>query len=1003
MTESTDSDDDEALDDLVAACLDRAEREGQGAIDALCEEHPDHADALRERIELLEGAGLWSPPMPETIPDRLGEFELIRRLGEGGMGVVYLAEQSSLDRLVALKVVRPTQLYFPGTRERFQREVSIVARLQHPNIVPIFTVGEAEGLPYFAMEYIEGCTLGDVLDELGDRAPTKLTGGHMSRIIGDLAPRDSSSRQASWGSGRRSRRRSRGGRDARAASGVADSQARTPPAANTERDAADTSSWIEACLHIAVQIADALQHAHERGIIHRDIKPSNVLLTADGTARLTDFGLAKVDDPLKLSRTGQMIGTPYYMSPEQVSRVDAPVDERTDVYSLGIVLFEALTLALPFPGDSAPDVFDKILTRPPIAPRAANPAVPRDLEAVCLRAIAKRPADRYDSAADFADDLRRHLRGEPTRARPLSAPVRMLRSLEALSPVVLQLLCLAVIVGWWSVETFVLEPASVIDPGVHVKRLWVAGTGALVFAWLASALTRRLLRPRRWGAAVGLVLALGLGILAFTHIEEGRRAQRYEAEKSALMKQIEFELRIFGTASPELIHDFARAHDARLNEDDLALTIAALGRDRRYDDARAYSARLATLAPDAPAVHAFAFVYAVNAGQLDEAARHDAALWATTDAPPTRWLRAADILSSYRRPDMARRALERGSKGSDNVLRDQFNLRLVMNSIELCRDDEARRFLAPYLAYGDPGRDALMLELKLMRTTGEHAVTVEELLEHVQAIEESDWVTPHYIALNRNVAARLPGIAAEWLLELVDEYPRDVQVLETVAQFARGTGLPEAQQLFERLLDVAQTMAADDVRDHYAGVALLGLSAIAMSSNDVDRALALARDAMQRVPHRSEAHTALANILIVRAQNEHGEIPAETLRECLALFRESTRLSGESPQALNNAAYALVLVNAAEPDPDLLTEARWMLERAQYMLASERVGDCPASAEHEHTLAKVWSTEVSVLEAQGDADGALRAARTLERIATEAGMPSVARQAQQQIEQLEMR
>jgi serine/threonine protein kinase len=223
--------DGEELRHLVAQCLDLLESRGEAAIDELCRAHPRQESELRRRIEGLRAVGLIEPhgsPAREEIPERLGEFRLLSRLGGGGMGVVYVARQEPLGREVALKLIRPEQLFFPGARERFRREIETIARLQHPGIVPVHTVGEEKGIPYFAMERVIGCTLADAMDRLRERDPASLDGSDLARAIAACTPaadEKDSGLGASW---------------------------------------AFTGSYVDACLHMIRQAAEALEHAHRR-------------------------------------------------------------------------------------------------------------------------------------------------------------------------------------------------------------------------------------------------------------------------------------------------------------------------------------------------------------------------------------------------------------------------------------------------------------------------------------------------------------------------------------------------------------------------------------------------------------------------------------------------------------------------------------------------------------------------------------------------------------------
>ena len=248
-----------------------------------------------------------------AVPERLGPFRLGELLGGGGMGVVYRATEDELDREGALKIIRPEHLYFPGARERFRREVETIAGLQHPGIVPVYVVGEQDGVPYLAMECIEGCTLADVLRRARGRAAGHLTGRDFAQLV-------DSDRSGGPGGD-----------------------------ANTSGDLF-AGTWEQVCLRIVARVAEALEHAHQRGVLHRDLKPSNVMVTAGDVERggasrvmLFDFGLATTSRATRLTRSGAHLGSLPYMSPEQTAGTEH-LGPATDVYSLGVTLYELLTL-----------------------------------------------------------------------------------------------------------------------------------------------------------------------------------------------------------------------------------------------------------------------------------------------------------------------------------------------------------------------------------------------------------------------------------------------------------------------------------------------------------------------------------------------------------------------------------------------------------------------------------------------------------------------------------
>lgn len=312
-------------------------------------------------------------------PERLGDFRLLERLGSGAMGVIYLAEQVSLQRRVALKLVRPDTLYFPEARERFKREIESAARLVHPGIVRVHAHGTQDGLPWFAMEFIEGVALSRALSELS-------------------------------------------GRDARALSGpelleTARRSARVPPGTDTPAPAALQSDWVRACLWIARELAQALEHAHQHGVLHRDIKPANVMLSAAGRVVLLDFGLARGQGDARLTRTGTRAGSLAYMAPELL-RGEAQADTRTDVYSLGVTLFELLALSLPFEEQDEQALTQRALSGRPARLRDRLPWLPQDVETVVAVAMDSEPARRYASAAHLARDLSHLLERQPIEARP---------------------------------------------------------------------------------------------------------------------------------------------------------------------------------------------------------------------------------------------------------------------------------------------------------------------------------------------------------------------------------------------------------------------------------------------------------------------------------------------------------------------------------------------------------------------------------------------------------
>ncbi len=316
--------------------------------------------ALAEMIADFESLQMATDAQaPAFSPGRvLGDFELVRELGHGGMGSVWEAEQLSLKRRVALKLLKPQFSFSPILLQRFQREAEAGGRLQHVGIVQTYGVGETEGVHWIAQELVSGgLTLADAL--ASQRCQTELPGDWYPRI----------------------------------------------------------TEWF-------ARIAEAVEAAHQAGVVHRDLKPGNILLGDDGKPKVADFGLAQIQDDLALSRTGEFLGTPFYMSPEQALSRRMGLDHRSDVFSLGATLYESLTLVRAFDGDTSQQVFHKIITEEPPDPRKLRSRVPRDLAVICGKCLEKSPDRRYSSMGELAADLRRVLDDQAIHAQPPGVLVR---------------------------------------------------------------------------------------------------------------------------------------------------------------------------------------------------------------------------------------------------------------------------------------------------------------------------------------------------------------------------------------------------------------------------------------------------------------------------------------------------------------------------------------------------------------------------------------------------
>lgn len=479
MTDEVQSRD--SVEVLAEEFLERFRRGERPSIGDYQKRFPELAERIGELFPLLawmeQGApGSGENPPPLTRPaavvppsvEKLGDFRIIREIGRGGMGVVYEAEQESLGRRVALKVLPRNLLADAQLARRFAREARAAARLHHSNIVPVFGVGEQDGLHYYVMQYIDGLGLDKVLVELRRLRKDSTVGPEETSLApdGTLSHADRPTFNAvtvehvalSLVSGCFTRSLATsdaqdelsGAADpVRGEHGAAQTLVQTTPIArlpapDTAVDRAEapspgsgsftlpgqsehsgkavsrTAYW-QSVARIGVQAGQALQYAHEQTIVHRDIKPANLLLDSLGVTWVTDFGLAKLADQQDLTQTGDVLGTLRYMAPEQFN---GQTDARSDVYSLGLTLYELLALQPAFQEPDRHKLIHRVTTGVPARLRSLDPRVPRDLETIVHKAIDRDPAARYQSAGELAADLERFLSDEPIQARRISLATR---------------------------------------------------------------------------------------------------------------------------------------------------------------------------------------------------------------------------------------------------------------------------------------------------------------------------------------------------------------------------------------------------------------------------------------------------------------------------------------------------------------------------------------------------------------------------------------------------
>jgi serine/threonine protein kinase len=354
--------------ELLVAWEEQRQQGKEPTPEQLCPHDPVLQAALRERIARRQRL-LQVLDLPENVPvvaaaaavpaqlPKLEGYEFESLVGQGGMGVVYQARQLGLNRTVAVKMILAGANASPQERARFRAEAEAVARLAHPNIVQIFEIGEQQGRPFLALEYVSGGSLAQQLDGLP-----------------------------------------------------------VPPKRSAE---------------MVLALAKGVQHAHERGVVHRDLKPANVLIHSDGTPKIADFGLAKrAEANYAHTLTGAIIGSPTYMAPEQAMGASHDVGPGTDIYALGVILYEMLTGRPPFKADSVIETIQQVREQEPLPPRLLQPKIPKDLETICLKCLEKKPEQRYSSAAALAADLQFYLRGEPIQAQSLTLLDQVARTIS---------------------------------------------------------------------------------------------------------------------------------------------------------------------------------------------------------------------------------------------------------------------------------------------------------------------------------------------------------------------------------------------------------------------------------------------------------------------------------------------------------------------------------------------------------------------------------------------
>jgi tetratricopeptide (TPR) repeat protein/serine/threonine protein kinase len=511
---------DSSFGDVVAEITDRLQAGEAVALEPYLARYPQWAERLRGLLPALEGMARLGSAEGEAAADggeaeplwgTLGDFRIVSQVGQGGMGVVYEAEQISLRRRVALKVLPFASTLDPRRLLRFKNEAVAAASLHHEHIAPVYAVGCERGLHYYAMQFIDGRTLAQLI--AARRRPGE-------------PPAVEEQRTKPYRQG---------------AAGGARPSAETVAAAYSTVEQEIGRAYHREVARLGIEAAEALEHAHGLGVVHRDVKPGNLMLDGRGKLWVTDFGLARLGDEPGVTVSGDLVGTLRYMSPEQALARHGLVDHRSDVYSLGVTLYELLTLRPAVGGKDRQEVLRNIAFEEPAPPRRLEPAVPVDLETVVLKAMAKNPRERYVTAREMADDLCRFLEDRPIRARRPSLGQRLRKwARRHRAMVVAAVVCLLVAgaalagsVGWAAGERRArrAETGRVVEAGLADAEDWLRKDRpyeALSAALRAEGLLRQAgghpgLQPRvdemLW--AVRLLLRLELARLSTSAVRDG--------------------------------------------------------------------------------------------------------------------------------------------------------------------------------------------------------------------------------------------------------------------------------------------------------------------------------------------------------------------------------------------------------------------------------------------------------------------------------------------------
>jgi tetratricopeptide (TPR) repeat protein len=812
---------DQHFSEVLVACLEAADNHAPAAIQQLIALHPEYAGELARFLEGQQRVDRVAGPLRDlqaelsarsgVRPDeQLGDYRILREVGRGGMGVVYEAVQLSLERRVALKVLPFAATLDARQLQRFENEAHAAAQLHHTSIVPVHAVGCERGVHYYAMQFIDGQTVAALIAELRQTpgpkefAPIESRGPHAPPLGGETAALEALSTVHST----------------------------CPP------------TFFRTVAELGRQAAEALEHAHQHGVIHRDVKPANLLvenaspLSPPGTGVgseglrlwITDFGLAHCQSHASLTMTGDLVGTLRYMSPEQALAQREVVDHRTDVYSLGATLYELLTLQSVFAGTDRQELLRQIAFEEPRPPRRFNRAIPAELETIVLRALEKLPGDRYATARDMADDLRRFLLDEPIRAKRPTLLQRARRwgrrhravAWAAAAGVVATVIVLAGSIGW-----FVAERTLRRDRAVEEAKL-------------AQADVTQLHREGKWRPALALVERVQT-LLAHSGAEPALLGQFTELSRDLQMAADLEEIRL---------RKSDHAKDDHFDSERVAAEYAAAFRDFGID--------VETLEPDEAAnrIEARAIVEELAAA-LDD--------WASISqprtGPDTKRLWAVARLAD---PDPLRNRFREALQNQDSK---------VLEGLAAAKTDDL------------PPSTIRLLAIALWQTGAkESAVTV---------LRKGQRLHPDDLWINHELAVRLVGLQPPRLEGAVRFYtaaltlrPRSHAILLNLGAALKQKGkVDEAVACFHRAIAI-------DTR-YFASHRCLG-DALA-DKGKLDEAIACYNRAIDLNPRYATTHYNLGNALRAKGKPD----------EAIACYREAIAIDPKFLYALNSLGVAL--------------------------------------------------------------------------------------------------